>query len=182
MTSNSLLSLLMRAIGLRRTSDFRRGTGMANQFVRMPRDRYDPDDLLKQVAQQQPRPVGGMWELELENDLCEIGITLPGASGAPDPEAKAFLVEVLRQVRTLDNLVQLSCEQECVRTGLGSENYELAISWVFVGPENLAEQTLALTYYGMCVNTEWDAKFKRDASGTWQPVNFLQPAADEKPA
>lgn len=180
MSSNSLLSLLRRAFGLGKTSDFRRGTGMANSFVRMPRDRYDPDDLLKQFAQQQPQRVGEMWEWELENDLCEIGITVPDANGAPDPEAKAFLVDVLRQVRTLDNLVQLSCEQECARTGLGSENYELAIGWVFIEPENLTEQTLALTYYGMCVNTDWDAKFKRDASGTWQPVNFLQPAADEK--
>ncbi len=174
MSLNSLLSHLLRALGLGAAPGSGQVPCVGNLFIRFHRDRYDPDDLMEQFAQQKPRAVAGAWEWELEAELGEIGITLPDAHGAPSPEAQAFLVEVLRQVCTLDNLVQQSCEQESGRTGLGPGNYELAIGWVCIENANLIEQTLALTYYGIRVNTSWDAKFKRDAAGAWQPVNFLQ--------
>ncbi|WP_395738157.1 hypothetical protein [Prosthecobacter sp.] len=180
MSLTSLFVSLFRALGLGRVPDHGQTFRMEDHFFRLPRDRYAPDDLLKQLSEQAARQVTGAWEWELEHELCEIGITLPDAQGAPDPEARAFLVDVLRQVRTLDNLVQQSCEEECVRSGLGSAAYELALGWIWIQKENLIDQTLALTYYGMRVNTDWDAKFKRDAAGTWQPVNFLQPASGEK--
>jgi hypothetical protein len=167
MNLNSLLVSLMRALGLGAASDRGQTFRMEDYFFRLPRDRYDPDDLLKQFAQQQPRQLKDGWEWDLETEHGCIGITLPDAHGTPDPEAGAFLVDVLHQIRTLDNLVQESCEQECIRTGLGSQNYELAIGWIWIQNENLTEQTLALTYYGTMVNTDWDAKFRRDAAGVW---------------
>lgn len=181
MTRNSLLNHVLHAFGMGAAPEHGQATERENLLVRFARDRYDPGDLLKQFAQQQPRPISGAWEWELETELGEISITLPDANGTPSHDEQAFLLQVLRQIRTLDNLVQQSCEQECVRTGLGPENYELAIGWVCLEKQNLIEQTLALTYYGLRVNTEWDAKFKRDAAGIWQPVNFLKQAAGTDP-
>jgi hypothetical protein len=177
MALKSLFNRVLHAFGMGAAQGLGQATDGENLFVRFARDRYDPGDLMKQFAQQKPRPVCGAWEWELETELGEIGITLPDANGAPAHDEQAFFVEVLGQVRALDNLVQQSCEQECVRTGLGPENYELAIGWVCIENKSLIEQTLALTYYGLRVNTSWDAKFKQDAAGIWQPVNFLKQAA-----
>ncbi len=181
MTLNSLLRHLLHAFGLGDAPEHGQATDRENQFVCFARDRYDPGDLLKQFAQQQPQSLLGAWEWELETDLGEISITLPDANGTPAQEEQAFLREVLGQIRALDNLVQQSCEEDCVRTGLGPENCDLAIGWVCIENQNLIEQTLALTYYGLRVNTEWDAKFKRDAAGIWRPVNFLKQAAGTDP-
>lgn len=182
MTLKSLLNHLLHAFGIGAARGHGKAINMENLFVRFARDRYDPGDLLKQFEQQQPRPISGAWEWELETELGEISITLPDAKGTPAQEEQAFLLEVLRQIRTLDNLVQQSCEEDCVCTGLGPENCDLSIGWVCIEKQNLIEQTLALSYYGLQVNTEWDAKFKRDAAGIWQPVNFLKQATGTDPS
>jgi hypothetical protein len=176
MSLNLLLSHMLRTLGLAARPGAK-ATCAENQCRSFARDRYDPDDLLKQFAQQQPRWLIETWEWELEAEIGEIVITLPDAGGTPSPTAHGFLVEVLRHLRELDNLVQTSCEAECARTLLNPANYELALGWVTLLEENLSEQIVTLSYYGVSVNTCWDAKFQRDAAGAWRSMNFLSPLA-----
>lgn len=137
------------------------------------RNRYKPGDLIEQLSRKQFQLVAGRWEVELDAPIGEIGIDLPDAHGSYSREAFAFLVEVLRHLVEMDNLVQTeACEKPFVQGQLGRENFELGIGWITVTEADLANETITITYYGLKVNTQWDGKFKRDADGQWRPLNF----------
>lgn len=72
------------------------------------------------------------------------------------------LAEFISQIRTLDNLVQTSCESEHHSSGIGASNFKLHIGWIKV-----ADQVITVRYWGTVVNTEWEAVFARSKDGSW---------------
>ncbi len=136
-------------------------------FQPFPRDRYDPEDLIRQLLRQQPRPVTGGWEFAFQTEPGEITAVLPDRDGTWSGEDFDLLRDVLGQIREMDNLVQDSCEKEHERSKLALRDFLLAIGHI-----DPTEPVVSLCYYGTGVNTVWDARFSRDTAEKWQPLNF----------
>ena len=144
-----------------------RSAAVADDTQPFERDRYPPDDLLAQLARQQPVQVANGRELTFQAEPDEFLALLPDAGGSCSREAFQLLRDVLGQLREMDNLVQESCEKEFARSSLARKNFALHLGYI-----EFAGANAVLIYYGTRVNTSWSAEFARAANGTWQPLNF----------
>ncbi len=128
-----------------------------------PRNRYSPESLLAEFIQAPLLGEPGDFFIAINSEFGEIEIRIP----ASDHEtAKSAAKSVLHQIQELDNQVQQSCEQDSGKSNLDSSNFELAL-----GSITIDTNELTLGYFGIQVNTEWDAKFKL-VDSQWQKQNF----------
>lgn len=104
-------------------------------------------------------PIGG-------NETETIEIYFPAPIGSVDLSWIERARGVLLHLSEMDNLVQVSCAEECAKSGLHSDNYELYLAYIDLGLD-----TASLGYFGTKVNTSWDAKFA-NKNGTWVNANF----------
>lgn len=144
-------------------------------FRTFRRDRYDPDDLLRQLQEQfAPAQEGdACYRYEFENntgweDVDYFEAYLPAGS-EEHSRAREILASLLADIRRLDNLVQGSCEKEGVKNRQLLDAYELHLGHInLTGDLNRPR----LQYFGSRVNTDWSAEFQQDENGVWQKVNF----------
>jgi len=137
----------------------------------LKRNRYDSEDLLKQLSEQHPTRDRDEWCFVFrcykhDPDLDDFYAYIPEEK-TKHKAATELLISLLQSIERLDNLVQDSCEEEASKGRFSIENYMLHIGCV-----DLTGETVRFRYYGTRVNTEWYAEFKRDQSGIWQKTNF----------
>jgi len=129
-------------------------------------DRYDSKYCIDKFENNTPSINGDEAIIAFELDGEDFEIYMPVISGQPDKQSLEIASEVMQHITEFDNLVQQSNASECKRTGLDPRNYELYLAYI-----TIAKPEVKLTYYGTCVNTEWDAIFDKN-SGQWAKVNF----------
>lgn len=151
------------------------GLPLTRIFRTLRCDRYDPDDLLRQLQEQfAPAQEGSdAWHYEFENntgweDVDGFEACLP-ADAEEHSRAREILASLLADIRRLDNLVQDSCENHGEKNRQHLDAYQLHL-----GNINLTDNPNRprLHYFGSLVNTDWDGEFERDENGVWQKVNF----------
>jgi hypothetical protein len=129
--------------------------------VLLPRDRYDPAELIAQLTNQ---PLGAdsgvpcFW-LVLKGDRPPVYFS-DGAGG--QEHARAGLAEFLAEIRALDNRVQASLEAEFRSVGGALDDFRLYIGWVRVDDGHVT-----VRYWGEVVNIEYEALFQKDDHGKW---------------
>ena len=128
--------------------------------------RYDSNYCVEQFEMTQPKIIGqeAIWAFDLNEEEFEVYI--PAPDGLADPSALASAKDVMRNITSMDDLVQKSNLSECERTGIDPKNYMLYLAYAKVETEKAS-----LCYYGEKVNTEWDAIFVKE-EGKWKPTNF----------
>src|SRR5690242_8717903 len=111
----------------------------------LARDRYDPGDLLSQLAGQQPGKDGFKWCVRLRTDIDEIIALLPDDE-SQHTAALSRLASFLADIRRLDNAFQDSCEEEARRAGWDLSNAMLHIAWL-----SAADDIITVGYWGTVV-------------------------------
>jgi hypothetical protein len=92
----------------------------------------------------------------------DIELYFPAPGGAIDPAWLGLAGEVLAHLAGMDNEVQRSCAEACVRERHRPRNYESELAYItLTGPD-----AAVLHYFGTGVNTEWDERFAR-TGGRW---------------
>jgi hypothetical protein len=137
----------------------------------LKRNRYDPEDLLQQLSEQEPTRDGNEWCFIFRCDKRDPEIEgfyayLP-KEHTNHKAAKELLMSLLQSIERLDDLVQDSCEEEASKSSSSIENFMLHIGYM-----DLTGEKVRFRYYGTKVNTEWYAEFERNVSGIWQKANF----------
>ena len=132
-------------------------------MLRVDRNRLDGSAALPGLRTENVSVRGDEAMLELwlsaEHD---IELYFPAPAGVVRSEWLAVANDVLSWLAELDNAVQHSCAEECIKSGLHSRHYESYLVYITL----LDRDTIALHYSGAVVNTEWDECFVR-TEGQW---------------
>jgi hypothetical protein len=136
---------------------------------RFPRDRYKPEEFVTAFDATKPLAARGDVYSTLNIHGVEIEIYFPECDGLPVPDNLLQLArQACQDVRTLDNLVQCSCESESSKSESDPRSFELHLAYLMVFRDRLHAR-----YWGIKVNTEWEAEFAWNNIDTcWQPTNF----------
>ncbi|MGV3661953.1 MAG: hypothetical protein ACO1TE_17345 [Prosthecobacter sp.] len=150
------------------------GLPLTRIFRTLRRDRYDPEDLLRQLQEQfSPAQGDDCWRYEFENNTGWDDVDGFEAYLPAGPEqhmlTRKTLASLLADIRRLDNLVQDSCEKNGDKNWQHLDGCQLHLSHINL-TGNLNRPRLC--YFGSLVNTDWDAEFEKDENGVWQKVNF----------
>ena len=137
----------------------------------LKRNRYNSEELLRQLSEQEPTRDGDEWCFvfkcyEDDSDLDGFVACIP-EDRTKHKAARELLISLLQSIDRLDNSVQDSCEKEASKSPYSIENYMLHIGCI-----DLTGDRVRFRYYGTKVNTEWSAEFERDQNGNWQKTNF----------
>lgn len=135
-----------------------------NEF---PKNRYDPKQLLTLFDSSAMEECKGDFYKSLDVNGEELEVYFPSTNGTVAQQYIDKARRVLQNIKEMDNLVQDSCNNECKRTGIHKRDFELYLAYI-----NIEEYEVALTYYGLRVNTEWNAIFRETGEGLWEKVNF----------
>ena len=98
----------------------------------------------------------------------ELEIHYPDCDTTPIPEE---LLSTARRacidIRGLDNSVQEYLQKEAAKSELDPRDFMLCIGYikVYIG-------RIEIRYWGIIVNTEWEAEFALDNTGRWSAQNF----------
>ena len=112
-----------------------------------------------------------MIELRLAADQ-DIEVYFPAPGGVIDLAWLTLASDVLSNLAGMDNDVQRSCAEACVREGHHPRNYEGYLAYItLVGPD-----AAVLDYFGSGVNTQWDDRFIR-VGGRWCLAQDAEPGA-----
>lgn len=87
----------------------------------------------------------------------DIELYFPAPGGAINPAWLTLGGDILAHLAEMDNDVQRSCAEACIREGHHPRNYEGYLAYItLTGPD-----AAVLHYFGSGVNTEWDERFVR---------------------
>lgn len=131
-------------------------------------DRYDPIGLLH--AFDDCRLIEKGTEVYHLLDYCgdEFEIHYPNCDAAPVlPETFLTARLACADIREIDNLVQRKCKQEAETSDLESRNFMLHIGYI-----KAYTNRIQVRYWGIVVNTEWEAEFTWSEEHGWSPANF----------
>jgi hypothetical protein len=131
-------------------------------------DRYDPTPLVEafDVAELVTKGTEVYHLLECWGD--ELEIQYPDFDAPPvDAATLALARQFCNDVRTVDNLVQRSFAIEAQASDLHIRNFLLHIGYVDVYSDRVH-----VKYWGIVVNTEWEARLSWSESTGWKPLNF----------
>ena len=133
------------------------------------RDRYDPDDLLSQLARQQAGKDGREWCFRFESydpamDNDDFIAYLP-EDKRQHADARARLASFISHIRTFDNVFQDSCEEDHRAGGVRLADVKLHIGWLRV-----AANVVTVRYWGTVVNTEFEVQFQQNGEGRWRRI------------
>ena len=128
-------------------------------------DRYKPNECIDKLRKEEYRVDGdeGIIGFTLDEEDFEIYF-IP--SNKFEANWQMVGEDVLKNISFFDNLVQKSCAEESSKSDLSPQNYELYLAYM-----KIFENSVELCYYGLHVNTEWDAIFKKTENG-WEKSNF----------
>lgn len=131
-------------------------------------DRYDPAGLLRALDDARLVENGSEIYHRLDYGGDELEIHYPDCNSVPVP------VEVLSTARRacagicdIDNLVQANCKNEAGQSDLDPRNFMLHIGYINAFPNRIQ-----VRYWGIVVNTEWEAEFRWCERDGWSPLNF----------
>ncbi len=129
-------------------------------------NRYKAEEFLTKFKATTHHIEDGEAAFLFQIDGEDLYIFLPLENGVIVHSLVIVAEEVLANIQEFDNQVQQSCAEECLRTGHHARNYELYLAYIRIFLEYVE-----LRYYGLRVNTEWSAIFKKSEVG-WKKENF----------
>jgi hypothetical protein len=131
-------------------------------------DRYDPITLLRAFGDSRLIERGTEVYHLLDYGGDEFEIHYPECDAAPVPtQILSTAQRACTDIREIDNLVQVNCKKEAGRSELDPRNFMLHIGYMKAYPNRIQ-----IRYWGIVVNTEWEAEFVWSKDKGWSPVNF----------